>query len=306
MLLVQRNGETRRLHPAAQCYFGMFDYQIISDESEHLGLYSQDGTISDNDISALDAKKLLINKETSIFENPKLCVSIFNWDNTHELSFIEQFFNRTDRHLDVGCGWGRTLIPLAERGYHVDGYDASYSLIRHALNKIDRKRTSLFTCSFDSFCAPLQYKTAYASLNTIRYASSFPSLKAHLFLIRESLLQGGHYLIHASFVNEPTKGPITSWTFIHASRSYKISWKFASIDYWKRELFEEVQLVDLESGNKYKEIQKQLWITFDLLIEIVNEVGGFDIVNIVDEQGNENIDHRHARDGRYWIVLKKR
>jgi ubiquinone/menaquinone biosynthesis C-methylase UbiE len=45
--------------------------------------------------------------------------------------------------LDVGCGYGRIAIPLAERGYSVVGLDISPNLLRAARREAGRRGVSV-------------------------------------------------------------------------------------------------------------------------------------------------------------------
>jgi len=304
-VLIQENGAILRLQSTARIFQTRFDFQIISSQNEHLGLFNTDGTICEREIASLTAKALLINAETSLFENPQLCESLFGWDNSTELAFIQDNHHSNDRILDVGCGWGRILIPLAKQGYKVDGYDSSHALIRYLQTKLSEVDSSLFVATFETFLAPNRYQTVYASLNTIRYAPSFSVLKAHLFCIRESLKKGGRYLVHATFNRSCSTLSEATWIAVHGQRSFHVSWKFLSADYWHHELYEEVCLTDLESGKRYREIQKQLWLSIERFCNLIKQVGGFCIEEVFDERGQRLGDLQSLDNGRYWVVLRK-
>ncbi len=47
------------------------------------------------------------------------------------------------RVLDVGCGYGRIAIPLAEQGYEVTGFDISRNLLRAARREASRRRLGI-------------------------------------------------------------------------------------------------------------------------------------------------------------------
>jgi SAM-dependent methyltransferase len=46
--------------------------------------------------------------------------------------FVEQHFDRPGRFVDLGCGTGRLLLPLARRGYWVLGVDLSEEMLKVA------------------------------------------------------------------------------------------------------------------------------------------------------------------------------
>ncbi len=49
---------------------------------------------------------------------------------TADLRFAERYFDRPDWLIDLGCGTGRLLVPLAQRGFRVLGVDLSADMLR--------------------------------------------------------------------------------------------------------------------------------------------------------------------------------
>jgi SAM-dependent methyltransferase len=60
--------------------------------------------------------------------------------------------------LELACGTGRLLIPLAEQGFYIDGIDLSPGMIKECRNKIEMKKLSdrinVYEDNMADFCLP--------------------------------------------------------------------------------------------------------------------------------------------------------
>jgi len=65
---------------------------------------------------------------------------------------VSRKIDKTSRALEVGCGTGRLLIEMVNRGYSVDGADGSASMLMEARNKLDSlgDNSRLFECGAHS------------------------------------------------------------------------------------------------------------------------------------------------------------
>jgi SAM-dependent methyltransferase len=65
--------------------------------------------------------------------------------------------------LDVPCGAGRLLVPLARAGIDIDGCDISGDMLGHCRQKADREglHPHLYEGAMHAFALPRKYKTIY-------------------------------------------------------------------------------------------------------------------------------------------------
>ena len=73
-------------------------------------------------------------EKRSFEENHRLQASLDSVESPYLLSHLEKvirygLFNKTDKILDVGCGMGKYTIPLAQRGYNIEGMDLCQTLL---------------------------------------------------------------------------------------------------------------------------------------------------------------------------------
>jgi SAM-dependent methyltransferase len=102
--------------------------------------------------------------------------------------------------LELGCGTGRLLIPLALAGFQVIGIDLYASMLKATsekaarLDEIVRKRVSLLQADMSRFSLRQRFNMAYISANTIFYLSRHKQ-RGCLECTYDALKPGGTILI---------------------------------------------------------------------------------------------------------------
>jgi len=102
--------------------------------------------------------------------------------------------------LELGCGTGRILVPLAEAGFGIVGIDLYVSMLRVASEKIAklseavRGGISLVQADMSQFILKQRFNMAYISTNTI-FQLSLQKQRACLECARDVLKPGGTILM---------------------------------------------------------------------------------------------------------------
>jgi SAM-dependent methyltransferase len=121
-------------------------------------------------------------------------------DYTDDLPLVEAYAQRTGGPLlELGCGTGRLLVPLASAGYAVTGIDLSPAMLRIASAKAEAAGVAeLVTLVQGNYIdAPLAgpYRFAFVMMNTFLHLTTQSDQLAALRHWREHLAPGGLLLI---------------------------------------------------------------------------------------------------------------
>ena len=117
-----------------------------------------------------------------------------------DLPLIEAYAQRAGSPLlELGCGTGRLLIPLAEAGYRVTGVDLSPAMLRIAQAKAEAAGVaeSVTLIEGDYADAPLDgaYRLAFVVMNTFLHLNTQERQLTALRHWREHLAPGGLLVI---------------------------------------------------------------------------------------------------------------
>jgi len=111
------------------------------------------------------------------------------------------------RILELGCGSGRVLIPLAQAGHRITGVDGSQGML-NALNvKLENEapevmdRVELAHASFDTFSANQRFDLIYFSCDTFQHLVGTEVQLKTLRNIRELLAPGGRLIIDTTIID---------------------------------------------------------------------------------------------------------
>jgi ubiquinone/menaquinone biosynthesis C-methylase UbiE len=117
-----------------------------------------------------------------------------------DLHLVQQFAARCGSPLlELGCGTGRLLLPLAAAGYQVTGVDLSPEMLEIARRKVQDQglegQVSLVQQDMRKLNLEDRYHMAFAAINTFMSLADTRDQVAALTRIREHLVPGGLLLL---------------------------------------------------------------------------------------------------------------
>lgn len=121
-------------------------------------------------------------------------------DYLEDLPALQAYAQRTDGPLlELGCGTGRLVIPLAQAGYHVTGVDLSPAMLRIAAEKVAAAKLAerVTLIEGDYAAAPLggPYRFAFCVMNTFLHLLTIEEQVAALRHWRQHLMPRGLLLL---------------------------------------------------------------------------------------------------------------
>jgi SAM-dependent methyltransferase len=113
-----------------------------------------------------------------------------------DLGFYEQFAARCGSPiLELGCGTGRVLLPLARQGYRITGIDASAEMLDRARAKVAAEELGESVTLAQQEMAGLDldggFNMAFAALNSFAHLHTIEEQLSALSRIRRHLNPGG-------------------------------------------------------------------------------------------------------------------
>lgn len=130
------------------------------------------------------------------------------------LNFIEQYLSKDHLNLELGCGAGRILLPMAERGYRMVGLDRSKEMLDKLKAKAEERNINqeiqLIQSDFLNLDSHNIYNTIYFSTDTFSMVESVVERFEIIKMISSRLMKGGKLIIP---LNNPAiyLGTSTQW-----------------------------------------------------------------------------------------------
>jgi len=129
-----------------------------------------------------------------VAENYDNYISII--DNTPD--FLDFYLDCAKRYgqgaiIDIACGTGAVLLPLAEQGYDIDGTDLSEAMVEVSKRKAAEKglHLNIFAADMTDFQAERKYALAIIARSGFMHLTSPALQRKALVNIRENLLPNG-------------------------------------------------------------------------------------------------------------------
>lgn len=115
-----------------------------------------------------------------------------------EIDFLEMIFRKYLKKkprtvLDLACGTGGHLIPLARRGYQVSGLDLSEGMIAAAKNKAIKEnlKINFYRAPMQKFSLSKKFDIIISMFSTVNYLTEYKDLKYFLKNVNNHLSRNG-------------------------------------------------------------------------------------------------------------------
>lgn len=142
-----------------------------------------------------------------------------------EWAFYENLVRNTPGQcLEAMCGSGRLLIPLFEKGYHVEGVDLSESMLKCCEEKcISRSLLiPLYQQALNKLALPRQYDLIFIALGSFQHIKDPEEALSSLHQLRKHLKPGGVLLLEMTSQAMHLTRPLKFEQEVTSANGYKI------------------------------------------------------------------------------------
>lgn len=115
-------------------------------------------------------------------------------DRDYYLGFFDRFQGQV---LELACGTGRLLIPIAESGVIIHGLDSSQDMLdvlQRKVANLEIQAIQLYDQPMEEFSLPILYDAIFVASGSFQLLTSTESALNSLKCIREHLTDGGFFL----------------------------------------------------------------------------------------------------------------
>ncbi len=189
---------------------------------------------------------------------------------------VKKYFKPRSSILDVGCGTGRTTIPLHQLGYRVLGLDVVPAMIKSAIKIAKSKKLRIKYQVGDVTNLKFKDESFDSALFSFNGWTQIPGKDNRIKALKETyrILKPGGYFIFTAHIRK-----LKGWTLFWAKQWIKhyllrpVGFKGEEIDFGDR-------FFERESRVKKPTYQNKQFIHIPSLKEVKNQIkeAGFDLV----------------------------
>lgn len=217
--------------------------------------------------------------------------------------------------LELGCGTGRLLIPLAKSGFTITGIDSSSDMLAICRLKLDREgaevksRVSIVNADMRGFNLEKQFRFIFAACNTINHLTITEHLTNTLECVHKHLTKDGVFIVDnsvpdiASMVGSNGKEEISE--YVHPVTGRRIVDHFKpTYDFLNQIGHEDIVLEEYEEAEMIRRASCKVTLTyfFPRELRIILQLCGFEVFK---EYGSLKGDRLTSGSGEMVFVCHK-
>ena len=172
------------------------------------------------------------------YDYPQYWDLAFRSETNLEADFIEaaceKYCNfQAKRLMEPGCGGGRLVVEMANRGYDMLGFDLSQPSIHYLEKRLARRelKARVLTADMTNFVPRKRIDAAFCTFNTFRHLTTEEAARQHLECVAASLRPGGIYILGFHLLPpDADEECIERWSARHASTKVTITLRVLAFD----------------------------------------------------------------------------
>ena len=228
------------------------------------------------------------------YDHPQYFDMVFRDETPAEVSFFQDAFDRYAKRpvqhvLEPGCGSGRLVAAMSERGYEVTGLDLSQPMLNYLGKRLRRRKlqANLVLGDMTSMEFSTLFDAAFCTFNTFRHLLSDKDAISHLKSVAKHLRSGGIYILGFHIIPLDADTECTErWKASHGGTDVSVTLKVIDFERRIRQEKLRVSIKATKKSGKIERIRSEFSLrlyTYQQVQKLVNAVrDDFELVGIHD------------------------
>lgn len=193
------------------------------------------------------------------YDHPQYFDMVFRDETPAEVAFFERAFAQfsvgpVKKVLEPGCGSGRLIVAMLQRGYELTGLDLSDAMLKYLRRRLKRAKKSATLVQGDMTRMDLgeTFDAAFCTFNTFRHLLTETTAVEHLRSVADHVRSGGIYILGFHIIPLDADPESTErWTARHGGTKVHVTLKVIAFDRAARqETLRAIVTATLASGRK--------------------------------------------------------